>query len=276
MKTLNGLKFGFSSVNAGQRATVYEPQLFATSTDGNFRMTAPVSKLLNIQHGEYAMFLNNLQELDQAILAKDPDLVAYCEANGMDINSPEAKIAIHKEFDVWAIAKGIPEFDSKGNAKTTTERLTKSDKLNFVSANFDTMLAAAMDEENGAPAETKDALSRDGITKEEQMEILIDFVQPRELPKYRGSKVANPAGLSGAGVALNFTDSNVWKQLKVDMGDSAKELNRVFDLDIENIQTVTMSDGYKEVTVKALTLGDYSDKKPAKIGSKKDADKEEA
>lgn len=273
MKTLNGIKFGFSAVNAGQRAIVYEPQLFATSTDGNFRITAPVTKLLNVQHGEYIMFLNNLSQLDQAIFEKDPDLVAYCEQNGLDIDSPEAKVAIHREFDAWAIAKGIQEFDSKGNPKTTTERITKADKMKFVSTNFDSMLAAAMDDEN-LPEETRDALTREGITKDEQMNILVDFVIPRELPKYRGAKTANPAGLTGVGVTLNFTDSNVWKQLKVDMGDSAKEMNRIFDLDIENIQTVTMSDGYKDVTVKAITLGNYVDKKPNKVGGKKGADGE--
>lgn len=268
MKTLanGGMKFGFSAVNAGQRAATYEPQLIVSSTEGNFRMTAPVSKLLDIQHGEYAMFLSNVDTLDRAIALKDEDLVAYCEENGIDIDSPEARIAIHKEFDMWAIAKGVQEFDSKGNIKTVSERLTKKDKIKFIEATFEERLAAALDEENGAPAETKDALSRDGITKEEQMEILADFVKPKELPKFRGSKTANPAGLMGSGVTLNFTDSNVWKQLKVGMGESATKLNRIFDLDVENIQEVVMSDGCKDVTIKALTLGKFTDKVPAKVG----------
>lgn len=268
MKTLNGVKFGFSAVNAGQRAVNYEPQLFATSTDGNFRITPPVSKILGIQHGDYVMFLNNIIELDNAIRDKDPDLVAYCNENGLNIDSPEAKVAIHKEFDAWAIAKGIQEFDSKGNIKTTTERLTKADKLKFVSAHFEEMMTAAMDEEQGAAAEIKDALSADGVTKEAQMSILCDFVKPRELPKFRGSKTANPAALTGVGVTLNFTDSNVWKQLKVDMGEAASDMNRIYELDMDNIQTVVMSDGYKEVTVKVVALGNYVDKAPAKIGKK--------
>lgn len=164
---------------------------------------------------------------------------------------------------MWAIAKGIVEYDTKGNQKTTTERLTKNDKIKFVSQNFEDMLATAMEQ---ADDETKDALSREGVTKEEQIDILAAFVTPRELPKYKGAKAANPAGLTGAGTSLTFTDSNVWKQLKADIGDNATKFNRVFDVDLENLQDIELSDGYKTVTVKALVLGDYTDKEPARIG----------
>lgn len=268
MKTLanGGMKFGFSAVNTGQRAMTYEPQLIVSSTKGNFRITSPVSKLLGIQHGEHVMFLSNVNDVDVSIFMKDEDLVAFCEQNGLDIESPEAKIAIHREFDAWAIAKGIQEFDSKGNAKTTFERLTKKDKIKFIEPSFEERLAAALDEENGAPAEVKDALTREGITREEQIEILADFVKPRELQKYRGSKTANPAGLTGVGVTLNFTDSNVWKQLKVGMGEDATKMNRIFNLDIEDVQEVVLNDGYKDVTIKALVLKGYTDKVPAKAG----------
>ena len=95
----------------------------------------------------------------------------------------------------------------------TKERLTKNDKIKFVSQNFDDMLEQAM---LNADDETKEALSREGVTKEEQIDILSAFVTPRELPKHKGSKAANPAGLQGAGTSLTFTDSNVWKQLKAD------------------------------------------------------------
>ena len=86
------------------------------------------------------------------------------------------------------------------------------------------------------------------------------------MPKYKGSKAANPAGLTGAGTSLTFTDSNVWKQLKADMGDDATKLNRVFDIDVEELQDIELSDGYKTVVVKALVLGDSTDKEPARIG----------
>lgn len=265
MKT-NGLKsmsFGFSVVNAGQRNVTVEPEVIAVSTEGNFRITPPVSKALGVSNGEYVMFLNNVDNIDSAISARVPEIVSFCEEQGLELGSVEAAIAIHKEFDMWAIAKGIIEYDTKGNQKVTTERLTKNDKLKFVSQNFEQMIAAAMEQ---ADDEVKDALSRDGITKEEQIDILTAFVTPRELPKYKGSKTANPAGLTGLGTSLNFTDSNVWKQLKADMGDDATKYNRVYSVDVEDMQDIELSDGYKTVVVKALVLGDYTDKEPARIG----------
>lgn len=263
MKTVKSLNFGFSAVNAGQRNVSVEPQVIAVSTEGNFRMTAPVSRALGIANGEYVMFLSNVANIDSAIAQKDPQIVEFCKANKLELGSAEAAIAIHKEFDAFAIAKGIKEFDTKGNVKSITERLTKNDKLKFVGQNFDEMLEAALEQADDA---TKDALSRDGVTKEEQMEILTAFVTPRELPKFKGSKVANPAGLTGIGTSLNFTDSNVWKQLKVDLGDDAEKFNRVYDVDVEDLQDVVINDGYKDVTVKAIILGDYTDKEPARIG----------
>ena len=263
MKTVKSLNFGFSAVNAGQRNVSVEPQVIAVSTEGNFRMTAPVSRALGIANGEYVMFLSNVDNIDAAIAQKDPQIVEFCNANELELGSAEAAIAIHKEFDAFAIAKGVKEFDTKGNVKSITERLTKNDKLKFVAQNFDEMLEAALTQADDA---TKDALSRDSVTKEEQMEILTAFVTPRELPKFKGSKVANPAGLTGIGTSLNFTDSNVWKQLKVDLGDDAEKFNRIYDVDVEDLQDVVINDGYKDVTVKAIILGDYTDKEPARIG----------
>ncbi len=264
MKTSNvkAMSFGFSAVNAGQRNVSVEPQVIAVSTEGSFRITPVVSRVLGVGHGDYVMFLSNVDNIDSAITNNDPEVVAFCKANSLELGSPEAAIALHKEFDMWAIAKGIVEFDTKGNQKTTTERLTKNDKIKFVSQNFEVMLEQAMEQ---ADDEIKEALSRDGVTKEEQIDILSAFVTPRELPKHKGSKVANPAGLTGAGTSLNFTDSNVWKQLKADMGDDATKFNRVFDIDVEKLQDITLSDGYKDVTVKALVLGSYTDKEPARI-----------
>ena len=265
MKTGNvkAMGFGFGVVNAGQRNITIEPQFIAVSSEGNFRITPPVSKALGVGHGDYVMFVNNIDGIEDAIKNQDNIVKNFCEEQGLKLGTPEASIAIHKEFDMWGIAKGIVEYDTKGNAKTTTERLTKNDKAKYVSQHFDEMLAAASEQ---ADEQTRDALSRDGVTKEEQIDILTAFVVAREVPKYKGSKVANPAGLTGPGTSLTFTDSNVWKQLKVDMGDEATKFNRVFDVDIENMQDVVVNDGDKNVTVKAIILGDYIDKEPTRIG----------
>lgn len=273
MKTGNvkGMSFGFASVNAGQRNMHVEPQVIAVSTEGGFRITPPVSRILGVGNGEYVMFISNVANIDAAIAAKDEQLVAFCDEAGLELGTSEAAIAIHREFDLWAVAKGIAEYDAKGNVKTAQERLTKKDKMKFVNANFDAMLESAQE---SADDEIKDALFRDGITKEEQMDILTSFVVPREVAKFKGSKVANPAGLTGAGTSLTFTDSNVWKQLKADMGDTADKFNRCYDVDVDNLQDIEINDGYKTVVVKALILGDYTDQEPARVG--KGADDTEA
>ena len=43
-----GLSFGMGIVNAGQRAVSEEPELVVVSTPGSFRMTAQVSKALEM------------------------------------------------------------------------------------------------------------------------------------------------------------------------------------------------------------------------------------
>lgn len=87
MKSVN-VKFGFSAVNAGQRNVNYDPQVIAVSTPGGFRMTSPVSKILNVQHGDYIMFINNIPGIDQAIAERNEALVEFCDENGIDFDSP--------------------------------------------------------------------------------------------------------------------------------------------------------------------------------------------
>lgn len=262
-----GMSFGFSAINAGQRNTVVEPQCIAVSTNGGFRVTPPVSKALNVANGEYIMFLTNVDQINNAIAESHPDIVAFCEENGLDITSNEAAVAIHKEFDMYAIAKGIKEFDAKGNFRTATERLTKKDKYTYVSQNFDAMMEAAL---ASGKEELVDALTREGITKEEQMDLLTPFVKPKEVAKYKGSKTSNPAGMTGVGTSLTFTDSNVWNQLKADLGDDATKVNRIFSVDVNDPQEIVMSNGYEDVKVKMLILGESVDKEPSRLSEKED------
>ena len=216
-----GLSFGMGIVNAGQRAVSEEPELVVVSTPGSFRMTAQVSKALGIAHGEYVMFINNCANIDNAIINKVPEVVAFCEEQGLDIESPEAAMAVHAEFDIWALAKGIAELDKNGNPCTTRVR-----------------------------------------------------IQGDEVAKIKGSKCANTAALSGIGVTLNFTDSNVWKQLKADMTDEeATSKNRVYTVDIDNLQEAVVNNGHKDIVVKIAMLTEYKDEEPVRIGKK--AEKEE-
>jgi hypothetical protein len=267
MKTFGKLAFGFSAVNAGQRNVSYEPELVAGANAGSFRITPPVSKALLLQHGDNIMFVTNADNIDVAIRDKAPEVVEFCTANGLDIDSMEAAIAIHKEFDMWGIAKGIQEFDSKGNPKTTRERMTKADKAKYVDNHFEECLEAARASEN---EELVAALNREGATEEELKAVLIEAIQGDEVAKYKGSKCANPASTTGTGVSLTFTDSNVWNQLKADMGDTAEKLNRVFAIDVENLVDAEIFNGHENVAVKVAVLGESKEEKPIRVGKKAD------
>lgn len=262
MKSAN-VVFGFSTVNAGQRNVQLDPQMIAVSTPGGFRITGPISKLLSIQHGDYIMFINNLPAIDRAIAERNEVLVNFCEEAGLDFDSPEAIIAIHKEFDKWGIAKGIVEKDAKGNIRTTNERLTKDERMRFVKDHFEEMLEAALNQDDD---ELKAALNREDATIEEKMNILCPFVKGREIPKYRGSKAASPTSVTGIGTNLNFTDSNVWAQLKHDLGDVASNINRIFDIDVTSVEKMFIFDGFEDVEVNVCILGDYTDKAPCRAG----------
>lgn len=261
-----GLSFGMGIVNAGQRAVSEEPELVVISTPGSFRMTAQVSKALSIAHGEYVMFINNCANIDNAIINKVPEVVAFCEEQGLDIESPEAAMAVHAEFDIWALAKGIAELDKNGNPCTTHVRMTKNDKIKYVNTYFQETLEGALSSSN---EELKAALSREGITEDEQKELLVSCIQGDEVVKVKGSKCANTAALSGIGVTLNFTDSNVWKQLKSNMTDEeATSKNRVYTVDIDNLQEAVVNNGHKDIVVKIAMLTEYKDEEPIRIGKK--------
>lgn len=266
-----GLSFGMGIVNAGQRAVSEEPELVVVSTPGSFRMTAQVSKALNIAHGEYVMFINNCANIDNAIINKVPEVVAFCEEQGLDIESPEAAMAVHAEFDIWALAKGIVELDKNGNPCTTRVRMTKNDKIKYVNTYFQETLEGALSSSN---EELKAALGREGITEDEQKELLVSCIQGDEVVKVKGSKCANTAALSGIGVTLNFTDSNVWKQLKSNMTDEeATSKNRVYTVDIDNLQEAVVNNGHKDIVVKIAMLTEYKDEEPIRIGKKAEKEK---
>ena len=59
--------------------------------------------------------------------------------------------------------------------------------------------------------------------------------------------------------------------MKVDLGDEATKKNRVYSLNLDEVQDIVISNGYEDVTVKALVLGEYVDKIPART-SEEDAE----
>lgn len=259
MKTFKGnakLSFGLGAVNVAKRNAVSEPELVVNPTVGGFRITPAVSRALCLTNGGYIMFVSNIDAIEQAIANKDENLVAFCAEENIDMNTPEGVKAIHEAFDEWGIAKGIQMFDKNGNAVKTKERMSKTDKVEYVTNNFDDVLKAAI--ENGEP-EFAASLQVEGITKEEQIEILANAVNPEQVNKYYGSKCSNSSNLSGTGVSLTFYDSAVWGALKEDLGEEAKKMSRTFEVDIKEFREVPYFNGHKEVIVKAVMLGEFKD-----------------
>lgn len=259
MKTFKGnakLSFGLGAVNVAKRNAVSEPELVVNPTVGGFRITPAVSRALGLTNGGYIMFVSNIDAIEQAIANKDENLVAFCAEENIDMNTPEGVKAIHEAFDEWGIAKGVQMFDKNGNAVKTKERMSKTDKVEYVTNNFDDVLKAAI--ENGEP-EFAASLQVEGITKEEQIEILANAVNPEQVNKYYGSKCSNSSNLSGTGVSLTFSDSAVWGALKEDLGEEAKKMSRTFEVDIKELREVPYFNGHKEVIVKAAMLGEFKD-----------------
>ena len=250
------MSFGLGAVNVAKRNAVSEPELVVNPTVGSFRITPAVSRALGLTNGGYIMFVSNIDAIEQAIANKDENLVAFCAEENIDMNTPEGVKAIHEAFDEWGIAKGIQMFDKNGNAVKTKERMSKTDKVEYVTNNFDDVLKAAI--ENGEP-EFAASLQVEGITKEEQIEILANAVNPEQVNKYYGSKCSNSSNLSGTGVSLTFSDSAVWGALKEDLGEEAKKMSRIFEVDIKELREVPYFNGHKEVIVKAAMLGEFKD-----------------
>ena len=126
------IKFGFGVVKSGQRNVSFEPEFSVLSSPGMFKITPQVSKALGVANGEYVMFINNRDAIDAAIREKDEVVVAFCEENGLDLEEPATLVAIHKEFDRWAIAKGVKMLTEKGLAQKASERLSKKQKEEYM------------------------------------------------------------------------------------------------------------------------------------------------
>lgn len=252
METFGKLSFSMNSVATSKRNASAEPELFVNPTTGSFRVSGAVTKALGIAHGNYIMFINNLDAIDMAIAQQDENLVAWCDEKGLDITSPEAAAEIHKAFDMWGIAKGIQEFDAKGNEVKVNERITKEERITYVKDNFETIYEQAM---QSPDEEFKASLTANGITKDQQIELLAKGVTGNLVNKYRGAKCANSSTFTGIGNTLNFSDSGAWAQLKENLTAEEKTTcNLIFSVNIKELQSAVIFDGYKEVNVKFALL----------------------
>lgn len=265
MKLGNKIQFGVSAIVAGQKSNTVNaaPQLTVNSTCGKFCITSPVSKAMNLAVGENIMFLNNVAGVEAAIQARVDDVVAYAQENGIDIDSREGQDALLATFTQWFIAKGVPQYKSNGTPVMASERLTKDDKAKYLDAHKMELVAA-----------NRDALVAEfGDMSDEELadKLTIDMV---EAPKYHacsGSKTASTSTATGVGLALNFSDTAVWNTLKADLGDDATKKSRIFNVLLDDAQTVDYNDGHKTVKVTIYPIEFEKDTDVVARTSKKEA-----
>lgn len=243
MKLGNKIQFGVQAVQAGQKSSTVNalPQLVANSTAGKFSITSPVSKALNVAVGENIMFLNNIAGVEAAIQQRVSDVVAYAEEQGIDLNTREGEEAILAAFTQWFIAKGVKQYDSKGNAIMATERYTKEDKAKYLEEHGMEIVAANRD---ALVAEFGEMSDEELVTK-----LTVDMV---EAPKYHacsGSKTATTSSATGVGCQLNFTDTAIWGALKADLGDNASKKNRVYNVNLDEAEEVEFNNGKEAVKI---------------------------
>ena len=237
MKLGTKLSFGVNAVQAGQKTAIVNalPQLIVSSTLGKFTVTSPVSKALEVAVGENIMFLNNISGVESAIQGRNEDVVAYANENGIDLDTREGVDAVLEAFTQWFIAKGVPQYDSKGNPVMATERLTKEDKAKYLAEH-----AMEIVEANRELLAEKFGEKSD----EEYVELLtIDMI---EAPKYHassGSRTATSSNSTGIGCQLNFTDTSIWNTLKADLGDNKTKKNRIFNVMLDEAQKVAYNNG---------------------------------
>lgn len=264
MKLGNKISFGVQAVQAGQKSSTVNaaPQLIANSTSGKFVITSPVSKALNVAVGENVMFLNNIQGVEAAIQARVEDVVNYAAEKGIDINTREGEEQLLAAFTQWFIAKGVKQYDSKGNPIMASERYTKDDKAKYL----DEHKMEIVDE-------TRDALiAQFGEMSDEELaeKLTIDMVEAPKFHACSGSKTATTASATGVGCQLNFTDTAIWGALKADLGDLATKKNRIYNVLLDEVQKVDFNNGKENVTIDIYPIEFVEDTDPIVRATKAD------
>lgn len=241
------VSFGFSAVVAGQKTSGNnEPQLIVNSTKGKFTVTSAVTRAMGVAVGEYIQFVNNIAEIEAAIVAGNDEVKAIAEQLGVDITTREGQIAVVEACTQWAIIKGQPMLDAKtGNPIMVSARLTKEEKLAFIEEHRAELLEAGRDEL------AKRVADAGGDTNDENaliaaIDVEKDDIFPK-VPGFTGSKTASTSNATGVGLQLGFTDTNVWGALKKDLGEDAVKKNRIYKV-LLNEAVKTTVDG-KEIVV---------------------------
>lgn len=252
------VSFGFSAVVAGQKTSGNnEPQLIANSTKGKFTVTSPVTRAMGIAVGEYIQFVNNIDQIEAAIVAENNDIKAIAAELGVDLSTREGQIAVVEACTQWGIFKGKAMLDKLGNPIMVSARLTKEEKQAFVEKHKAEILEAGR-EELVARVGNPDA-------SDDELIAAIDFENDDIFPKvpgFNGSKTASTSNATGVGLQLGFTDSNVWGALKKDLGEDATKKNRIYKVLLdEAVKTVV---GGEETVIYPIEFQEDAD--PIRVG----------
>lgn len=241
----NKVSFGFSAVVAGQKTSGNnEPQLIVNSTKGKFTITAPVSRAMGIAVGEYIQFVNNIAEIEAAIVAGNDDIKAIAEELGVDASTREGQIAIVDACTQWGLVKGQAMLDKTGNPIMVSARLTKEEKQAFIEKHSAEILEAGR-EELAKRVEEAGGDVNDDAALLAAIDLEKDDIFPK-VPGFTGSKTASTSNATGIGLQLGFTDSNVWGALKKDLGEDATKKNRIFKVLLDEAVKTTV-DGKEAV-----------------------------
>ena len=249
---LNGkLSFGKSVVMSGVKSSVINagPQLTVTTTEGGFIITPAVSKALNIAPGERIAFTNNFDSIAAGIQARMPELVEWCDENGVDIDSKEGQDAIFAAFGEWSICKGWALYDRMGEPSMVNVRVAKKDKEAFLAVPENRM--KLVEENREALIEEFGELSDEELAEK----LTADMVPSPQVQDAYGCKTAASSSATTAGATLTFTDTNIWMQLKADLtADEKAQMKKVYDVVLDEVEEMEVSNGFEKITVKAYPI----------------------
>lgn len=257
--------FSFSTVAPGQRNVKTSPELVAVTTRGGITVSAEISKALDLKAGDYLGFINNVDAVDRAVLAKEAVYVDWANEHGLDVDDPATGRAFHAENDSWGIIKGYPTYTKNGEPEMVSVRV---DRKAAVAASYNDILDEAKKHTDNAELQAALAAAEgdDDATSEVLVKFFAELVEIPTEQNYFGSKLASPSGMSGA-TKLSCADANVWAQLKAGLTEAeAKKISRTFSIDLANMDTLTVNDGSKDIEVRyiAFNAHEYSDKETAR------------
>lgn len=257
--------FSFSTVAPGQRNVKTSPELVAVTTRGGITVSAEISKALDLKAGDYLGFINNVDAVDRAVLAKEAVYVDWANEHGLDVDDPATARAFHAENDSWGIIKGYPTYNKNGEPEMVAVRV---DRKAAVAASYDEILAEAKSHTDNEELQAALAAAEGDVdaTSEVLVKFFAELVEIPTEQNYFGSKLASPSGMSGA-TKLSCADANVWAQLKAGLTEAeAKKISRTFSIDLSNMDTLTVNDGAKDIEVRYISFNahEYSDKETAR------------